>query len=196
MVSEFEALWSALQQQTKLRKQHMSEQQQLVLTGGRQLQRMVDKLALHNWELTYSGYSTLLAARCDEITQQLREVVWRQQQRQQQQQTVSLPGQQTTPSQLQATQPQHQGGSLTGAACSSCSSAAATAAPAAPLPPAFDAAVLLCDCAGGILSDIESVSGGLGAGELLAGEPELLAAATRRGEWSWCLVVVICVVCV
>jgi hypothetical protein len=43
-------------------------------------------------------------------------------------------------------------------------------------------AAVLADCAGGILREIESVSGGRGAGELLAGEPELLLAATRRGE--------------
>jgi hypothetical protein len=43
-------------------------------------------------------------------------------------------------------------------------------------------AAALADCAGGILSAVEAASGGQGAGEMLAPEPELLMAAARRGE--------------
>jgi hypothetical protein len=45
-------------------------------------------------------------------------------------------------------------------------------------------AAALADCAGGILSAVEASSGGLAAGEMLAAEPELLLAATRRGAWG------------
>jgi hypothetical protein len=46
-------------------------------------------------------------------------------------------------------------------------------------------AAALADCAGGILSAVEASSGGRAAGEMLAAEPELLLAATRRGELGW-----------
>lgn len=132
--------------------------------GGRQLQRMVTKLAGHSWQLTYEGYSAALAARADELAAGLRD--WQQQ--------------------------QQQGAAAVAAAASA--SHAAAASLAAPGGEDIAAAMLqdsalsellpaaaLADCAGGILSAVETASGGRGAGEMLAAEPELLLAATRRG---------------
>lgn len=116
------------------------EDEQQQASGGRQLQRLVDKLARHNWQLTYVAYGVALGARCDEIAATL--------------------------------------------AVDSSMSPGAAAAVAHQAAPQAAAAAVLADCAGGILWDVEAVAGGLTAGEVLGAEPELLLAATHRGQWG------------
>jgi hypothetical protein len=119
--------------------------------------------------LTYSGYSAALAARCDELANTL--WTWQQQH----QPPAMLLGEAGDTVAATAIAASTRG-------ISSISSGAAHRGAATPSAAAVLPAAVLADCAGGILREIESVSGGLGAGELLAGEPELLLAATRRGE--------------
>uniref|UniRef100_A0A383VFI4 F-box domain-containing protein n=1 Tax=Tetradesmus obliquus TaxID=3088 RepID=A0A383VFI4_TETOB len=133
--------------------------------GGRQLQRMVTKLAGHSWQLTYEGYSAALAARADELAAGLR--AWQQQQQGAASLAAAAPASHAAAASLAAP-----GGEDTAAAAAAVNeSALAELLPAA----------ALADCAGGILSAVEAASGGRGAGEMLAAEPELLLAATRRG---------------
>jgi hypothetical protein len=132
---------------------------------------MVQKLAGHSWQLTYEGYSAALAARADEVAAGLR--VW-----QQQQQAASAAA--TVGVEL-ATDASAILPGLTWPLPGTDATAAAAAANQSVLGDVLPAAAL-ADCAGGILSAVEAASGGQGAGEMLAPEPELLLAATRRGE--------------
>lgn len=144
--------------------------------SGQHLQRMVQKLAGHSWQLMYEGYSVALAARADEVASDLRGW-WQQQQR-------ALGG---SPSTLQhpaatAHTTIQSTAAVADPAATSTSVAAAAAAGSLVCPDVFYTAAALADCAGGILSAVESVSGGFSAGEVLAAEPEVLLAATRRGK--------------
>jgi hypothetical protein len=149
--------------------------------GGRQLQRMVQKLAAHSWQLTYEGYSAALAARADEVAAGLR--AW-----QQQHQTAAASAASVShdfandasvaPPGLTSPSP---GAAATATAAAAAAAATVAASAQSGLGDMLPAAAL-ADCAGGILSAVEAASGGQGAGEMLAPEPELLLAATRRGE--------------
>ncbi|KAF8063652.1 hypothetical protein HT031_003507 [Scenedesmus sp. PABB004] len=119
---------------------------------GRALRRMVGKLSQADWALAFRGVGVALAARADDIAERLRAEL------------AAAPRGDVAAAGADPHHAQHAAAAADGGAW------------------AVSAASQLAERGGaGLLPAIEASAGGATAGELLAAEPELLAAATARG---------------